>query len=571
MSKSAMVQHFSYVPQSNIKRSVFQGPKRHLTTFDADYLIPFYVEEVLPSDTFHVSTNIFARTASLKKPIMDNVKLDTFYFYVPNRLLWDNWAAMIGEQEDPMDPVEFEVPSIMSGPVGFRTRSLEDYFGAQVGQNSSVMISLYHRAYYMIFNEWFRDENLIDKLYECKGDSDVDDSSNKVEYTLQKRGKRHDYFTSCLPWPQKGEAVQVPIGGEAPVFGNGKSLGLMGDHQSYPSLFGLYKGQAPYTGNFASEQVNVPVGTVNMFSDTHADNYTAVGVASKEMLENHSFPHSATGLYADLSEATAYDVNTLRTAIQLQVMKELDARGGTRYTEIMRVHYGAVSPDARLQRPEYLGGSNSSMNVYPITQTSASQANSPQANLSAMALITNKSGFSKSFTEFGVILGIMCVTADLNYQQGMPRKFRRKNKYDYAWPALAHIGEQAVLNGELFYQGGAVQAPDGTPVDDEVFGYQERYAEYRYNMNMITGDLRSNVTTPESSGSLDLWHLAQDFEDLPVLGEAFMESDTPMDRVLAVPGTEQNPIPDFIADIYMDLRYVRPLPTYGTPGLMDHF
>lgn len=568
-----MTHSFSRIPNTNIKRSVFAGPKRYMTTFNADMIVPFYAEEVLPADTFHVTSKIFARMASLKKPIMENVKMDTFYFYVPNRLLWDNWPKFIGDQDDPMSPTEYEVPHIHAGATGWSSLSLEDYFGAAIAVNQEWMISLYHRAYYMIYNEWFRDENLIDKLFECKGDTDVDDGPNggaPVVYTLQRRGKRHDYFTSCLPWPQKGEAVQIPVGGEAPVFGTGKALALAGINETTNDYgtFGLYSySNTVLAANDAS--FGDSIGNSRNFM-VGPDESRSLGIPTKGSLTSN-FANS--GMYADLSEATAFDVNTLRTAMQLQIMLEKDARGGTRYTEIMRVHYGVTTPDGRIQRPEYLGGSNSTMSIYPIAQTSSTVEGSPQANLSGMALVTNQSGFSKSFTEFGVVLGLMSVSADLTYQQGTDRKFKRKLKHDYAWPTLAHLGEQAVLNGEIYAQGPTVlNQVTGVPYDEEVFGYQERYAEYRYFRNQITGDLRSNGTVPTgTTPPLDLWHLSQDFTSLPSLNQSFIECHTPMDRVLAVPGTPGSPIPDFICDIWMDLKYVRPLPTFGVPGLMDHF
>jgi len=388
-------------------------------------------------------------------------------------------------------------------------------------QTAGISISAFwSRAYNLIWNEWFRDQNLQDSLPVPRGDG----PDNPADFVLQRRGKRHDYFTSCLPWPQKGDSVDIPLGQTAPVISTGDqpmfTTALSGDR-------GLQMGSSgmQYTGGV------VPSAPANAwFGDT-------------------------TGLEADLTEATAATINQLRQAFQVQKLYERDARGGTRYTEIIRAHFGVTSPDARLQRPEYLGGGQTPVNIHMVPQTSNVTAQpTPQGNLAAYGTsIMNGHGFTKSFTEHCVIIGLVACRADLNYQYGLNRMFSRQTRWDFFWPALAHIGEQAVLNKEIYAQ--------GTSADDDVFGYQERFAEYRYKPSLITGEMRSNFAQ-----SLDTWHLAQDFESLPLLNDDFIVDNPPVERVIAVPTS-----PHFIFDSYIQLRCARPMPIYGVPGLIDHF
>jgi hypothetical protein len=450
---------------------------------------------------------------------MDNMFMDSFFFAVPIRLIWNNWQRFNGEQDNPEDSTDFLVPT-MSAPAstGYAELSLSDYLGIPTKIAELEHMSLFHRAYNLIWNEWFRDQNMQDSVVVDKGDGPDD----PADYVLLRRGKRHDYFTSCLPWPQKGPAVDLPIGSTAPVITDG----------TVPTWI------RPTQTEFA---LSVAGGTGNI----------SASVIPGSGFSDWTFLNS--GLEADLSAAAGSTVNALRQAFQIQKLYERDARGGTRYTEIIRSHFGVVSPDARLQRPEYLGGGSTPIQINPIAQTSETDG-TPQGNLAAIGAVTlNNHGFTKSFTEHSIILGMVMVRADLTYQQGLPRMFSRSTRWDFYWPALSHIGEQAVLNKEIFAQNDAN--------DDLVFGYQERFAEYRYKPSQITGRFRSNATA-----SLDTWHLAQEFSGLPALGPEFIEEDPPIDRVIAVL-TE----PQFLFDAYFKMTCARPMPVYSVPGLIDHF
>ena len=531
---SVMSHAFARVPRADIPRSSFDRSCGYKTTMDAGWLVPFFVDEALPGDTFNLRSTVFGRLATPLHPIMDNMRLDTFYFAVPIRLVWDNWQKFNGEQDNPGDSTDFLVPQMVAPSGGYTEQSLSDYFGLPTKITGLSHSSLWHRAYNLIWNEWFRDQNLQDSVTVDKGDG-PDDPAN---YVLLRRGKRHDYFTSCLPWPQKGPAVPLPLSGEAPITGLGKANQTFADvNQS------AYETDGTTSVQYASSA---------QLSGTNAT------WRAEEDPNNAGFPN----IRADLSQATAATINQLRQAFQIQKLYERDARGGTRYTEIVRSHFGVVSPDARLQRPEYLGGGSTPVMVNPIAQTSSTDATTPQGNLAAFGIVSASGhGFSKSFTEHCVIVGLVMVRADLNYQQGMNRMWSRSTRWDFYWPALSHIGEQAVLSQEIFADGTGSPTADPPTGDFSVFGYQERYAEYRYKPSLITGQMRSNAAT-----SLDTWHLAQDFSTRPVLNDVFIPEDPPVDRVIAVPSE-----PHLLLDAYHSLRCARPMPMYSVPGLIDHF
>ena len=530
------MQHlFSMLPKTNVPRSAFDRSHGYKTTFDAGYLVPFFLDEVLPGDTFNLSANLFARLATPIVPLMDNLYLDTQFFFVPARLLWDHWENLNGQRDTPDDETEYLVPTVTGTNV--QNGTLWDYFGLPTNvDNALTASSLPFRAYNLIWNEWYRDENLQNPVPFSKSDT----NDNLSSFNLLKRAKRHDYFTSALPWPQKGpaEGVTINLGETIPLQTNVAFTG--GD-----MVFGT---NGPKASPVASLFVNDPSDDTVYFAPNSSN--------SRHVLQWPADTASriqVTGT-ADLSLASAISINDLRTAFQVQKLFERDARGGTRYTEILRSHFGVISPDARLQRPEYLGGSSTRINIRPVEQTSSTNETTPQGNLAAYGVAGDSfHGFTKSFVEHGYVIGLVSVRADLTYQQGINRLWSRRDRLDFYWPALAHLGEQTVLNKEIYAQ--------GTAADDQVFGYQERFAEYRYKPAQITGKFRS--TDPQS---LDVWHLAQEFGSLPALNDAFIQENPPMDRVVAVT-TE----PDILFDSYISLKCVRPMPVYSVPGFVDHF
>ena len=543
---------FSDAPAMYMKRTKFDRSHVYKTTFDSGRLIPVFVDEVLPGDTTRMSVNYFARLATPIKPIMDNIYLDWFFFFVPNRLVWEHWQNFCFEQEDPDDSIDYVIPTVSAAGNSDNAYigSLWDYFGLPVNTsgNLSGISALPFRGVYLIWNEWFRDENLQKSVKIQKGDAnEVLNSARSSEQpswvfssgtdivpglACPPRGKRHDYFTSALPWTQKGPGVNVSLTGNAPVYGSGQSLGLSPD--------GAGSG----------------VGYIQMSNNVGAILRTPSGSEwSSGQTAFVTSDRNKSGLLADLSDVSAITINGLRTAFQMQKFYERLARGGSRYTEVLRSFFGVVSPDARLQRPEFLGSFTKMVNVNPIAQTSATDTTSPQGNLSAYGVTAAKfHGFTKSFVEHGYVFGFVCARADLTYQQGINKMWLRSTVYDFYWPTFAHLGEQAIELREIYAQ--------GTEADTTVFGYQERYAEYRYKPSQITGKFRSSV----SGGNLDVWHLSQFFKNAPVLSEEFITENPPIERIIAVPSE-----PEFLLDIGFRYTTVRPLPMFGTPGLVDHF
>lgn len=524
---SVMDHQFSRVPSVQIPRSSFDRSHTHKTTFDSGFLVPIYVDEALPGDTFNLKMNALVRmTTPLTAPIFDNLYLDTFFFFIPNRLIWDNWERFNGAQDDPDDSTDFVIPTF-ANTGGVQEGTIHDYMGVPVGVTNLEFSALWARSYNLVYNSWFRDENLIDSVTVDKGDTGAGQNS----YNLLRRGKRHDYFSSSLPWPQKGDSISIPLGTTADVSISGNGV------PSWDATGGGYNGA----------ELGALLGDGGL---TRWNNATGSIPSPVESME---WDDPALTGEADLSTATAVTINTLRQGFQTQRMLERDARGGTRYTEIVRSHFGVVSPDARLQRPEFLGGGTTRISTNTVVSTTESFTRR-QGSVAAWGTgVVDNHGFTKSFTEHGVILGIVNVRADLTYQQGLNRMFSRQTRFDYYWPSLAHIGEQAVLNKEIYAQ--------GTSADDDVFGYQERFAEYRYKPSIITGKFRS--TDPNT---LDFWHLSQEFDNLPVLGQTFIEENPPVQRILQVQDQ-----PEFLIDAHFSLRCARPMPLYGVPGLIDHF
>lgn len=529
MPKSVMVHSFSEVPRAEIPRSSFDRSHGLKTTFDADLLVPILVDDIIPGDTFNVNCSFVARLASPTiLPLMDNMFLETFFFFVPYRLIWENWERFCGAQDDPGDVITFTVP-VIAGAVVTPVASLGDYMGLPLGVDADSLVtcsSLPFRAYYLIWDDWFRDQNLQDGLdFAINNGPDGTLNAN----SCLKRGKRHDYFTSCLPWPQKGTAVSLPLQGNAIIHaGSGLTPG----------------------GN----------ESINVFSDDQADE-RFMEVAGTNLLHLAATGDENTDrlLYADLSSATAATINQLRLAFQTQRLLERDARAGTRYVEHLLAHYGVTSPDFRLQRPEFLGGGSSRIQVSPVAQTTYQGTQTIEDSKGALAGIGTVSGnhsWTKSFVEHGVIIGLANVRGDITYSQGIDRYWDKQTRFDFFYPVLAQIGEQSVLNREIWFT-------DTASIDNAAFGYQERYAEYRYKPSRL-----SSLMRPDAAGTLAAFHLSEDFATLPSLGAAFITSNTeaPLDRALSVPSQ-----PHFVADFYFSMKCARPMPLFGVPGNLDRF
>jgi hypothetical protein len=534
MPKSVMEHQFSQVPRADIPRSTFNRSHGHKTTFDADYLIPIMVDEVLPGDTFTCNTNFVCRLASpTVLPLMDNLYLETFAFYVPYRLLWDNWERFNGAQDNPADSIDYTIPKYGSGNAdltnGTEQDLLADYMGLPYVASFDMgdASALPFRAYVKIWNEWFRDQNLQDSEVEY-----TDNGPDGGNYNLLKRGKRHDYFTSSLPWPQKGTAVEAALSGNALVEGLAK--------------------------NNSNTQNTTPLSVTE--SDGATQSYTThFGIGGGDIImQTISAGNNTPAVWANLETAAGLDINDLRLAMQTQKLLERDARAGTRYTETIAAHFGVTVPDYRVQRPEFLGGGSSRINVTPVAQTTyqgTQTIEDAKGALSGIGMVAGNHSWTKSFVEHGIVMILANVRGDITYSQGLERFWSRETRYDFFYPVLAQIGEQAVLNKEIYYQ--------NLSTDESVWGYQERYAEYRYKPSRLSNHMR-----PQHSSSLDAFHLSEQFMSAPSLNSGFIVSSTgtPLDRAVSVP-TE----PHFIGDFYFDMKCARPMPLYGVPGNMDRF
>lgn len=546
--------HFAMIPQANIRRSVFDRSHVYKTTFNEGQLIPYFVDEVIPGDTFTLNPVEFCRLATPVVPFMDNIYIESFFFFVPSRLVYDKWVNLCGEQENPEDSTDYLVPTISL--TGDMTNKLPDYMGiaCSSGTFNNVSVNcLPFRCYWTIWNEWFRDENLQKSVKVSKGETNtvlepMGQSTANPNYGLPSgvknwydpapRGKRYDYFTGALPWPQKGPAVDLPIGGTGQLsITNGTLTG-----PGYDFGAGLrnnrYHGHALGYGTAFDEELY----------------QSSIFVSGKQATDPVQISQVSLTGAAEMSNLSAVTINSLRQAFMLQRYYEIDARGGTRYTEKLQAHFGVTNPDARLQRPEFLGSHSSMMNINPVTQTSSTDSTTPQGNLAAYGLNAQRyHAFTKSFSEFGYVIGLINVRADLTYQQGINRMWLRSDVLDFYWPSFAHLGEQVIENIEIYCQ--------GNDDDKKVFGYQERYAEYRYKPSLITGQFRSTYKEP-----LDIWHLSQKFVTLPTLSDEFIQDHPPISRVVAVPS-----YPHFLLDVKFNFKCIRPMPMYGIPGMMGHF
>lgn len=550
--------HFAMIPQANIRRSVFDRSHVYKTTFNEGALIPYFVDEVIPGDTFTLNPVEFCRLATPVVPFMDNIYIESFFFFVPSRLVYDKWVNLCGEQENPEDSTDYLVPTVSL--TGDMTNKLPDYMGIACASGTFNNVSvncLPFRSYWLIWNEWFRDENLQKSVKVSKGETNtvlepMGQSTANPNYGLPSgvsnwydpapRGKRYDYFTGALPWPQKGPAVDLPLGQIAPVVSSNQDI-LFSSGGSLPH------GSSPSSVSPTFSNVALGGRSCGYSSGSVIDPSPAGNVSLNALRFG-----SQTGLQVDLSSATSITINSLRQAFMLQRYYEIDARGGTRYTEKLQAHFGVTNPDARLQRSEFLGSHSSMMNINPVTQTSSTDSTTPQGNLAAYGLNAQRyHAFTKSFSEFGYVIGLINVRADLTYQQGINKMWLRSDVLDFYWPSFAHLGEQAIENIEIYCQ--------GNDDDKKVFGYQERYAEYRYKPSLITGQFRSTYKEP-----LDIWHLSQKFATLPTLSDEFIQDHPPISRVVAVPS-----YPHFLLDVKFNLKCIRPMPMYGIPGMMGHF
>lgn len=551
--------HFAQVPHAEIQRSRFTRANNHKTTFNEGQLIPIYLDEVLPGDTHQINMSALVRMATPIYPIMDNLWMDIYFFFVPNRLVWEHWREFNGQNNTTHweQPVEYTIPQIKAPSGGWTKDTIADYFGLPTYTGNISVSALPFRAYCLIFNEWFRDQNLCDPAMVNLDDATVT-GANSGDYVTNaqlgalplKAAKMHDYFTSALPAPQKGPDVSLGLAGVAPVYWANQNKEFFGDGQTDLGL-SVYE--------VTSQK---PLWSRHVDGATEwGDRSNLTGTTDKTIPVMGDAAFYKGYLAADMTSVTAITINQMRQAFALQRLYERDARGGTRYTEILKAHFGVTSPDARQQRPEYLGGYHMPININQVIQQSATDTTSPQGNTAAYSVSTmSRNLVTKSFTEHGFIMGLAVVRQDHTYQQGIRRFWSRKDRTDFYWPALANLGEQAILNKEIFAQ--------GTAEDEEVFGYQEAWADYRYAPSYVTGAFRSNLSEGERGGSLDAWHLADYYSELPSLSDTWIEEgDESMNRVLAVSSEVEN---QFLADMYFVNKTTRPMPLYSVPGLIDH-
>ena len=568
-----MDSRFAINPQVNIERSKFNRDSSVKTSFNVGELIPFYLDEVLPGDTFQVRTSLVARLQPLVTAPMDNLYLDTYYFFVPNRLLWEHWRELNGENTESawIPKTEYQVPQITSpASTGWNIGTIADYFGLPTGVAGLSVSALPFRAYSLIVNEWFRDQNLKDPLETPKSDATVAgvNTGNYITDCAKgglpfKAAKLHDYFTSCLPAPQKGPDVTVDIGSissTSKVYtgdihdNNGSKVPLKYSATNVASSSVSFNQGFPSLSMTDGSSYTLQPGSVINSSAAASSLKDGIYSASTDRFDN-SIKMWPNNLYAnvDISGAKVVTINQLRMAFQLQKLYEKDARGGTRYQEMIKSHFGVTSPDARLQRPEYLGGERLPININQVVQNSATVTDSPQGNIAGMSVTQDSHGdFIRSFTEHGLIIGLCVARYEHTYQQGINRLWSKKSRTDFYLPVLANIGEQPVFNKEIFAQ--------GSDVDNEVFGYQEAWADYRYKPSVVTGEMRSN-----HNKTLDSWHFADDYDVLPHLSSSWIDEDkSPVDRALAVQSSVANQV---FADFFIQNETTRPMPVYSIPGL----
>ena len=560
--------HFALNPTNiDIRRSTFDRSHSLKTSFNVGDIVPFFLDEVLPGDTFNVDTSKVVRLQTLLTPVMDNIYLDTYFFFVPNRLTWSHWKQFNGENTESawIPQTEYEIPQITApASGGWSVGTIADYLGVPTGVPNLSVSALPFRAYALVMNEWFRDENLSDPLVVPVDDATVAGVNTGTFVTdvckgglPYKASKYHDYFTSCLPSPQKGPDVTIPVA----------AAGSMPVVPRSDSVVSFLDGTLPRVGRADTGAVFATSGSSSTPAPYFAREITlGFDARSDASINSYSGPAVFTNLWAvGDGNAAAATINQLRMAFQIQKLYEKDARGGSRYIEILKSHFGVTSPDARLQRPEYLGGNRVPININQVVQQSATASGeTAQGTVTGMSVTTDThSDFTKSFTEHGFVVGVMVARYDHTYQQGLERFWSRKDRFDYYWPVFANIGEQAVKNKEIFAQGPGVKDSAGSVIDDQVFGYQEAWADYRYKPSRVTGEMRSQYAQ-----SLDVWHLADDYSALPALSDSWIREDkTNVDRVLAVTSSVSNQL---FADIYIKNRTTRPMPMYSIPGLIDH-